>query len=199
MTRTGQAAIDYARAQTSMAQSGMCLQFTRECFAVPALYGSAVDAGYACNAKHPGDWSPPPATPVWFRSPSIYDHVCFYVSASEVISTYNADVRTYSSLRDVEVKFDAQYVGWGEDINEVHILGAATPDPPPPLDQEDTMLGLARLDGSPDVYVGDGITRRWVQSQDELNDLQYKIRTGYFKGNADVIVVASIDWLGKPV
>jgi len=89
MTRTGEEAINYARSRigaNSMSESGMCLKFTRECFAVPSYYASAVDAGYGCNAKHGGDWNPPPATPVWFRSPSVYDHVAFYVSEHEVIS-----------------------------------------------------------------------------------------------------------------
>jgi hypothetical protein len=140
MTRTGQDAINYARAQVgpnSMGEPGMCLKFTRQCFAVPSLYASAVDAGYAVNAKHPDDWHPPPAVPVWFRSPSVYDHVCFFVSENEVISTWNADVRVYSSLRDVELKFGdsngpAEYVGWGEDVNEVTVWTPQAPPEPEP-------------------------------------------------------------------
>jgi hypothetical protein len=198
MTRTGQAAVDWARSRVgpdAMGEPGMCLKFTRQCFDVPALYASAVDAGYACNAKHPGDWEPPPATPVWFRSPSIYDHVAFFVGPHEVISTFNADVRTFDGIRGIETNFDAQYVGWGEDICEVHIM----PPPPPPPPQEEKMLALARLDGHAEVWVGDGVTRRHVASESDLIDLQYKISTGFFPGHADVLVVASIDWLGIPV
>jgi hypothetical protein len=161
VTRTGGAAIDYARARigpNAMPASGYCLAFTRECFAVPALYGSAIDAAYACNAPHPGDWDPPAGTPVWFRSPSIYDHVAFYVGPHEVISTFNADVRAFDGLRGIEASFDATFVGWGEDINEVHILEVAPPPPPPPpppLELSDVTAIIRFIDTGEIEYLSD--------------------------------------------
>jgi hypothetical protein len=82
-----------------------------------------------------------------------------------------------------------------------HLLDPVSPPiiGPTPQEEDEKMLQLARLDGSPDVYVGDGVSRRHVKSERDLADLQYKIRTGAFKGNPDVQVVADIGWLGQDI
>jgi hypothetical protein len=131
MTRTGQAAIDYARSRVggTMPDSGLCLQFVRTCFDVGSYYYSAIDAWNAAADKHPGDYNPPPAVPLYFRTPSPYDHVVFGCSTGEIISTFNADIRSYSSIYAIEAAFDGTYLGWAGDINRVDIY-----NPPPPED-----------------------------------------------------------------
>lgn len=140
--RTGTAAIEYARSRSggTMPASGYCLQFTRECYAVPAVYGSAVDAAQACDAPHPGDRNPPAGVPIWFWTPNVYDHICFYVGPHEAISTYNDRVKTFDGIAGIEANFGpgggpgAIYAGWGEHLNE-HIV--YTGDQPPPDEGDD--------------------------------------------------------------
>lgn len=75
-----------------------------------------------------------------------------------------------------------------------------TPASAPLISQEDDrMIALARQKDDPRVYVGDGVTRRHVQSETELKDLQYIIATGVLKGTGDVRVVDRIEWLGKEI
>jgi hypothetical protein len=122
VVRTGQAAIDFAeeRVGEQMPAAGYCLQFTRENFAVPALYGSAIDAWNATRYPHPDDRTPPWAVPVYFWSDNPYRHVAFHCKDGRVISTYNADIRAYSSISAMEQHF-GPYLGWSEDLNGVTV------------------------------------------------------------------------------
>ena len=136
MTRTGQGAIDYARSRVGanqMPDSGLCLQFVRTCFDVPSYYYSADLAWAGAQRKHPGDRNPPPAVPLWFATPSPYDHVVFCCSSGEIISTWDDDVRSYPSISAVEAAFDGTFLGWAEDINRVTIW---TPEDDMPSAQE---------------------------------------------------------------
>lgn len=155
MTRTGQAAIDYARSRVganAMPASGYCLQFVRECFDVASYFGSAIDAWNGANVRHEGDRNPPPAVPLYFSSPSIYDHVVFWCGNDEIITTFNDDVRQYigNAIADVERDFDAQLLGWAEDINRVTVYsGGAQPGPPVVAlgDEEEMRLIRVSQDG----------------------------------------------------
>jgi hypothetical protein len=135
-----------------MPAAGYCLQFTREVYGVPAVYGSAVDAARACNTPHPGDRNPPPGTPVWFWSSSPYDHVAFYVGPHEVVSTFNADIRTFDGIGGIEANFGpgTKYAGWGWDLNEHQVYLPAGPGPEP--EEEDDVPGkpwfIRRNDGA---------------------------------------------------
>jgi hypothetical protein len=122
VVRTGQAAIDFAeeRVGEQMPAAGYCLQFTRENFAVPALYGSAIDAWNATRYPHPDDRTPPWAVPVYFWSDNPYRHVAFHCKDGRVISTWNADIRAYSSISAMEQHF-GPYLGWSEDLNGVTV------------------------------------------------------------------------------
>lgn len=129
MTRTGQDAINYARSRvgTTMSDSGLCLQFVRICFDVGSYYYSAIDAWNASPTKHPGDRNPPPAVPLFFSTPSQYDHVVFCCSPGEIVSTFNEDIRSFSSISSIEANFNGHYLGWTEDLNRVTVW---TPEPP---------------------------------------------------------------------
>jgi hypothetical protein len=126
MARTGQDAIDYARGRVgpnAMPASGYCLQFVRECFGVGSYYASAIDAWNGSQTQHPGDRNPPPAVPMYFTSPSQYDHVVFWAGGDEIETTFNADVRQYvgNAISRIESDFDGHYLGWCEDINGVTV------------------------------------------------------------------------------
>lgn len=148
MVRTGQAAIDYARSRVgknAMPASGYCLQFVRECFAVAAYYGSALDAWNGSGTKHPGDRNPPAAVPLFFQTPSVYDHVVFGGATGEIITTFNADVKRYTAssgsavISAIERDFSGSYLGWTEDINRVRVLDVVPPPGPNPIPEDDDM------------------------------------------------------------
>lgn len=158
MTRTGQAAIDYARSRVgpnAMPASGYCLQFVRQCFDVPSYYASAIDAWNGSPTKHPGDRNPPPAVPLFFTSPSVYDHVVFGGASGEIITTFNADVRRYtasstSAAIDMIVRDfgPGQYLGWTEDINRVRVLDVVPPPGPDPITEDDDDMPIIVFNGN---------------------------------------------------
>lgn len=157
---TGEQAIARARARVggSMPASGYCLQFVREQYGVPAVYGSAVDAARACDAPHPGDRNPPPGVPVWFYSSSVYDHVALYVGPHEVISTYAERIDVFDGIGGIEAAFSnssapCRFAGWGEHLNE-HIVWAPGTGPAPDQEEEDMRPMLIRQDNGTVALVG---------------------------------------------
>lgn len=84
--------------------------------------------------------------------------------------------------------------------------GGVTPAPteptqpvPPSIGKDDQMIRLARTNGDKTVWVGDGVTRRKINTPQELADVQWRISVGHFAGNTTVEIVDRIDWLGKAV
>ncbi len=81
-------------------------------------------------------------------------------------------------------------------------VAAARPAPIEP-EEDDKVIALARLkdmykDGR--VYVGDGVTRTHVTTDQDLKDKQSMIRNGVLKAKTpEVHVVDSLGWLGKEV
>lgn len=142
MTRVGADAINYAesRVGTYMPDSGLCLQFVRTCFDVGSYYASAIDAWNGSATKHPGDRNPPPAVPLFFSTPSQYDHVTFCCSASEIVTTFNDQIRRYTgnAISGIERDFNATYLGWTEDINRVTVWTPTPPEEDMPTTQEIT-------------------------------------------------------------
>jgi hypothetical protein len=151
VTRTGADAVHYARSRVggTMPASGYCLQFVRECFDIGPLYGSAIDAWNGAPDKHPGDRNPPMAVPLFFRSPSPYDHVVFGgdLPANEIVTTFNADIRSYGgdAIAGIERDFDASYLGWTESLNGVKVWTAPAPEPPPMIWEDDDDMKLIRI------------------------------------------------------
>jgi hypothetical protein len=142
MTRTGQDAINYARSRvgTYMPDSGLCLQFVRTCFDVGSYYYSAIDAWNASPTKHPGDRNPPPAVPLYFSTPSQYDHVVFCCSPNEIVTTFNDQIRSYTgnAISGIERDFNGTYLGWTEDINRVTVWAPTPPEDDMPTTEEIT-------------------------------------------------------------
>ena len=85
-----------------MPDSGLCLQWTREPFEIPAYYASAVDAWYGADYRQVGDRNPPQAVPVWFKSSSPYRHVAFHCYDGVIVSTFNAEIRRFESIASME-------------------------------------------------------------------------------------------------
>lgn len=126
--RTGSAAESYAsgRVGKSMSQSGMCLQFVRENYGIPAVYSSAIAAWNGAKVRHT---SRPTvgAVPVFFATASQYKHVAFYCSNGTVITTNGAKIERWSSIDSVASGFKGAYMGWTEDLNgyQVYLGGSS--------------------------------------------------------------------------
>lgn len=76
-------------------------------------------------------------------------------------------------------------------------VGAIAPATPPRPSQEDDMyIEIAQLKGKPEIYVGNGVTRRHIPDVATLNDIRWRIQAGIWKGNDKVQVVDRIEWLG---
>jgi hypothetical protein len=174
MTRLGQEAIDYALARVAggagMPDSGLCLQWTREPFAIGALYGSAVDAWYGADHRQRGDRNPPPAVPVWFDSSSVYEHVAFWCGEQYggLVTTFNAELRVMSL--DAAEDVYGPYAGWSPGLNEVQVWWPPTTPAP---EMEDDVKALIYTDGTPTWWLYDGLTKRELRpgEPDQLVDL----------------------------
>jgi hypothetical protein len=109
-----------------MSQSGMCLQFVRENYGVPAVYSSAIAAWNGAKVRHT---SRPTvgAVPVFFATASQYKHVAFYCSNGTVITTNGAKIERWSSIDSVASGFKGAYMGWTEDLNgyQVYLGGSS--------------------------------------------------------------------------
>jgi hypothetical protein len=181
MTRMGDEAINYARGRVggTMPQAGYCLAFTRECFAVGSYYASAIDAAHGAEYPHPGDRNIPPATPVYFSSSSVYDHVAFYISDNEVITTWNADVKSMSMNQMLNSY--GPYRGWAEDINTVYIM----PTVAPPPQESDEVARLLRHPNGTVAMVGPGAAFQVLHNGTQMDTLR---ATGQVTG--DIIQLA---------
>jgi hypothetical protein len=197
VTRTGQGAIDYARSRVGngpppphgMAASGYCLAFVRECFDVGSYYASAIDAWNGAPDKHPGDRNPPPAVPLFFLSPSPYDHVVFGGATGEVETTFNDDVRRYQAgsgpavIAEIERDFEGSYLGWTESINGVRVYAPAPPEEDDDMTPEES-AALSRIDQR--TAAGD---RLWGDTSDRAR----KVDQTYDWSQQTVIGVGEID------
>lgn len=103
---------------------GMCQKYVRDqCWRVPSLYGSAIDAWNGAEYKHPGDRTPPKGAPVYYRGGQ-YGHAVLSVGGGRIRST---DCTTASHVGEVDVSWVENhwgyaYLGWTEDINGVHVM-----------------------------------------------------------------------------
>src|SRR4051812_38971828 len=171
--RTGAAAIDAARGRVggTMPAAGYCLQFVRECYGIPAVYASALDAARACNTPHAGDRNPDPGTPVWFWTSSVYDHVAFYVGPHEVISTFNEQIRTFDGIGGIEANFAGTYAGFGWDLNEHTVFVPDGPPAPPEQEDDEKPWFIRRNDGAIVIVGPTGVRGITAAQWDVYNNL----------------------------
>jgi hypothetical protein len=102
---------------------GMCQRFVRDqCWRVPSLYGSAIEAWNGARFKHPGDRTPPPGAPCYYRGGS-YGHAVLFCHKG-IRST---DCTSATRVSDTDIGWPERawgytYLGWTEDINGVRVI-----------------------------------------------------------------------------
>jgi hypothetical protein len=123
--RTGPEVGAWARNVHSWHPIGMCQQFTRSAFGVPAYYGSAALAWRMAAHRHPGRPSAAPANvPGFFTGGSRgFGHAVVMLGRGLCRSTDWPHAYSVSTARviDIERVWGLHYVGWTEDINRVQV------------------------------------------------------------------------------
>lgn len=102
---------------------GLCLQFVRTCFGIPAKYPSAASAW--ANAKHKHKISSlgdvPIGAPVFFDAASPYGHVAIYLGGGKFRTNYSAKGTVITADLGDPVFAGMRMLGWTEDLNGVTI------------------------------------------------------------------------------
>ena len=117
--------------------TGMCQKFVRDqCWRVPSLYGSAIDAWNGARYKHPGDRTPPKGAPCYYRGGQ-YGHAVIHCHDG-IRST---DCKSGGNVSDADLSWpeDAwgyDYLGWTEDINGVRVVTPGGDEDMPLTDDE---------------------------------------------------------------
>lgn len=147
---------------------GMCLQFTREAYAIASKYGYAREAWDKAKHKHPTSSTSgiPAGVPIFLdKSSSQYGHVAVYAGGGKMVTTHES---TNKIGQDAVSLWTSDYgykvLGWTEDLNGILI----------PDDSGADNSGAAGV--SVDGVWGSGTTR---QRQQLLADL------GLYSGKID--------------
>jgi hypothetical protein len=181
--------------QVTWYDSGMCQKFTRECWEVGSLYGSAQDAWDGAYLKHKGDRNPPEGAPCYYSGGSQgHGHAVVYQGQGKVrIRSTDAPSSGQVSDQDLawpEHHWGLKYLGWTGDINGVTLpLGSSSGDSTKGLDDvglQDEITEWSPDDGSTgDTTVGKTLNQargyaedaydRVVKLQSKVNTLEDKI------------------------
>ena len=119
--------------------SGYCQKFVRDqCWRVPSLYGSAIEAWNGARYKHPGDRHPPAGAPCYYRGGN-YGHAVIYCGQGHP-GVRSTDCQHGGDVSDTDLGWPERawgytYLGWTEDINGVHVI-----TPPAPVEEDPPYL-----------------------------------------------------------
>ena len=136
--------------------SGMCQKYVRDqCWRVPSLYGSAIDAWNGARYKHPGDRNPPNGAPTYYKGGN-YGHAVIW-KRNQMRST---DCPSGGRVGDaaiswVENNWGYTYLGWTEDINGVRVIHEQGNDD---VKDEDISKIAARINHTLGDYDSEGKT-----------------------------------------
>lgn len=111
---------------------GLCLQFVRTCWGVPAKYVNAKTAWAKAVKKHPGLDRIPVGAPLFMSHPKSKDgHVVIYLGGNSVRSTNSATGRVATYSIATWQSWGYTVLGWSEDLNGVDLPIDPTPVAPP--------------------------------------------------------------------
>lgn len=165
--RTPAEALAWARARDRWA-SGMCLQFVRSCFGVPAVHPDASTAWAATQHRHTS--TPPAGVPVWWTGGRRgFGHVAISAGGGRIVSTdvpSSGRVGT-TTIRALTSAWGHTYRGWSEDIN-----GYRVADFTQPPDQEDDDMPYSKAEIEQMVRNGvAGALANSTQTRQELREV----------------------------
>lgn len=126
MTRSRDEGASWAKGKVgTTGYGGMCLQFTREAYAIGSLYGYAREAWDKAKHKHPTSSTSgiPYGVPIFLdKSSSEYGHVAVYVGDGYMISTHASTNKIGKDAVSTWVNdYGYKVLGWTEDLNGVLI------------------------------------------------------------------------------
>lgn len=105
---------------------GYCLQWSRECADIAALYPDAATAWRYAIHRHKGDRKPPRGAMVyWLGGSSGYGHIAVSVGDGRIRST-DAGGAGHVATVDVgwpESHWGLPYAGWADNVNDVIVPG----------------------------------------------------------------------------
>lgn len=117
------------------AEEGMCLQYVRQAFGLPARYGSATEAWNNSQSQHTGrDYPQGVWFPVWWGlDKNVNGHVALVAPDGRVYSTSNLNpnpLKVHPNVADVEAYyarygFTLTYRGWTEDVAGYPVIASS--------------------------------------------------------------------------
>ncbi|ACQ78556.1 Peptidoglycan-binding domain 1 protein [Beutenbergia cavernae DSM 12333] len=162
--RTGSAAIQKSLTLAGDGYRGLCLQFVRLCFGVPARHRSAHDAWVAARVRHPGSGTDAPAGTAVFWNITAgknapYDHVAISLGGGVCRSTsVTASGIGNVRIADLTARWRMAPYGWTEDLNGYRIVGGGRP---PKVVVAQGAAGLKNGDRGPRVKALQQALNRW--------------------------------------
>lgn len=126
MTRTRSEGMAWAKGKVgTTGYGGMCLQFTREAYAIPSKYNDAITAWKNAKHKHPTSSTSgiPEGVPIFLDKPSSqYGHVAVYVGGGRMVTTHASTNKIGEDSVSTWVHdYGYTILGWSEDLNGVLI------------------------------------------------------------------------------
>lgn len=103
--------------------AGYCQKYVRlQCWELPSLYGSAIEAWNGARWKHPGDRTPPLGAPCFYKGGQ-YGHVVIWTDGGPIRSTDcpSSGRVSETDLAWPEREWGQTYLGWTEDLNGVRL------------------------------------------------------------------------------
>ena len=126
VTRTRSEGMAWAKGKVgTTGYGGMCLQFTREAYAIPSKYNDARTAWQQAKHKHATSSTKniPEGVPIFLDSPSSeYGHVAVYVGGGRMVTTHASTNKVGEDAVSTWVNdYGYHVLGWSEDLNGVLI------------------------------------------------------------------------------
>lgn len=111
-------------------QPSMCLKETRLIAGIASKYPSAISAWNNAQFRHPGVKPPAGAVvPVFFATPSPYDHVAWALGDGRVVTINGSRWSIYSSIDSMCKIWRISYIGYTDDLNGVRVYTPPKPKP----------------------------------------------------------------------
>lgn len=129
MARTAKQAIDWAM-KTTTGYAGLCLQFTRLAYGIPAKYPSAISAWKNGKQHKTSKTSEIPVGAPIFFSGSKYGHIAIYLGDGLMRTTNSGTNRIHTSTVASWLKVGYKLEGWSDELNGVKIAGLKAPSKP---------------------------------------------------------------------